>query len=48
MKITKDNVLVFLSEKCIIKTNSITYFGEKYTPEGVHPHTEKFNDLKVM
>ena len=48
MKAAKENGLVFNSEKCTIKTNSITFFGAKYTPEGVHPDTDKVNDLKAM
>ena len=48
MKAAKENGLVFNSEKCTIKTSSITFFGAKYTPEGVHPDTEKVNDLKAM
>ena len=48
MTAAKENGLVFNSEKCNIKTSSITFFGAKYTPEGVHPDTEKVNDLKAM
>ena len=48
MKAAAENGLVFNSEKCAIKTQSITFFGATYTPEGVHPDPEKVNDLKDM
>lgn len=48
MKAAAENGLVFNSEKCTIKTQSITFFGATYTPEGVHPDPDKVNDLKAM
>lgn len=48
MKAAAENGLVFNSEKCVIKTQSITFFGATYTPEGIHPDPDKVNDLKAM
>ena len=48
MKAAAENGLVFNSEKCTIKTQSITFFGATYTPEGVHPDPDKVSDLKAM
>ena len=48
MKAAAEHGLVFNSEKCNIKTQSITFFGATYTPEGVHPDPDKIRDLKAM
>ncbi|XP_005108371.1 uncharacterized protein K02A2.6-like [Aplysia californica] len=48
MKAAAEDGLVFNSEKCTIKTQSITFFGATYTPEGVHPDPDKVNDSKAM
>ncbi|KAK7108980.1 hypothetical protein V1264_013102 [Littorina saxatilis] len=47
-KVAAENGLVFNSEKCTIKTDSITFFGMKYDTNGVHPDPEKVTDLHNM
>ena len=48
MQVAEENGLVFNLEKCDIKTNSTTFFGMKYTANGVHPDPDKVKDLKDM
>ncbi|KAK7112339.1 hypothetical protein V1264_011808 [Littorina saxatilis] len=47
-KVAAENGLVFNSEKCTIKTGSITFVGMKYDANGVHPDPEKVTDLHNM
>ena len=48
MKAAAEHGLVFNSEKCNIKTQSITFFGAIYTHEGVQPDLVNFRDMKAM
>ena len=48
MRVSAENGLVFNSDKCHIKCDSITFFGMKYDANGVHPDPEKVADLQRM
>ncbi|KAL8620857.1 hypothetical protein ACOMHN_047028 [Nucella lapillus] len=48
MDVAEKNGLMFNSEKCDIKANSITFFGMQYTADGVLPDPDKVTDLKNM
>jgi len=48
METAAKNGLVFNSDKCHIKSDSITFFGMTYDARGVHPDPEKVNDLQKM
>ena len=48
LRVAKESRLVFNSDKCSIKTDSITFFGMKYDASGVHPDPEKVVDLHNM
>lgn len=48
MRTASQNGLVFNSDKCFIKTDSITFFGMTYDANGVHPDPGKVNDLRHM
>ena len=48
LRVAKESRLVFNSDKCSIKTDSITFFGMKYDASGVHPDPEKVADLHNM
>ncbi len=40
--------LVFNSEKCVIKTDQIPFFGNLYTAHGLLPDPEKIRDIRAM
>ena len=48
LKVAGKNGLIFNSDKCHIKTDSITFFGMLYDANGVHPDSEKIGDLQKM
>lgn len=47
-KTAQKNGLVFNSDKCHIKTDSITFFGMTYDANGAHPDSQKIADLQKM
>ena len=48
MQIAAENGLVFNSNKCKIKSKSISFFGMIYSENGVSPDPEKLKDLQNM
>ena len=48
MEVARGNGLVFNSAKCKIKCNSIAFFGNIYTDQGIKPDPQKVKDLKSM
>ncbi len=47
-KVARKEGLMLNSEKCIIKTNRIAFFGRMYTDEGVFPDPKKVEDIISM
>ena len=43
-----DKGLVFNSSKCAIKTDSISFFGNLYTADGIKPDPAKVQDIRNM
>ena len=48
MNRAKEKGLVFNKSKCQIKQNSISFFGNKYTDQGVKPDPAKIQDVQNM
>ena len=48
MEVAEKNGLMFNSEKCDIKTNSIAFFGMNHTANGVFPDPDKVTDFRNM
>ena len=48
MKRAKETGLVFNSNKCCIKQDNISFFGNKYTAEGIMPDPAKIEDIQNM
>lgn len=48
MNIAEQEGLVLNSEKCTVKSDSVTFFGHVYTTHGIKPDPSKINDLKNM
>ena len=48
MEVAQREGLVFNSKKCIIKTDSINFFGSLYTRDGIHPDPHKVEDIHAM
>ncbi|KAL6486114.1 hypothetical protein MHYP_G00055060 [Metynnis hypsauchen] len=40
--------MVFNSDKCMIKQNSVSFFGNLYTDSGIKPDPEKIRDIQKM
>ncbi len=48
MQRTNERGLVFNSDKCEIRCNKITFFGNVYSVEGVPPDPSKLDDIRAM
>ena len=48
MEVAQREGLVFNSKKCIIKTDSINFFGSVYTRDGIRPDPQKIEDIHAM
>ena len=48
MKVAQEEGLVFNSKKCVIKTNKIDFFGNRYTDTGDIPDSAKVEVLCQM
>jgi len=48
MEVAKENGIVFNSKKCKIKCKSISFYGMRYSENGVSPDPEKISDLQNM
>ena len=48
LEVAKKEGLVFNSAKCVIKTQSINFFGSLYTNQGIRPDPSKLEDVKEM
>jgi len=48
MQVAEQEGLVFNSSKCLVKTESIPFYGMMYDKEGVHPDPAKINDIKRL
>lgn len=48
MRRATEKGLVFNSQKCLLKTDSIAFFGNIYTRQGVQPDPSKVQDIQQM
>ncbi|PIK45275.1 hypothetical protein BSL78_17872 [Apostichopus japonicus] len=48
MEQAKKHGLALNSNKCVVKTNSISFFGNVYTSQGIHPDPAKVADIQSM
>ena len=48
MEITRIAGIKLNYDKCIVKSKSLSFFGNIYTPEGVNPDTGKIDAVKMM
>ena len=48
MAVAGEHGLTFNSDKCLIKTDTIPFFGEEYSAQGVRPDPEKVADIQSI
>ena len=48
MKQAERKGLVFNSKKCHIKQSCVSFFGNRYTPDGIKPDPDKVRDIRNM
>ena len=48
MKQAKRKGMVFNSKKCHIKQSCVSFFGNRYTPDGIKPDPDKVRDTRNM
>jgi hypothetical protein len=48
MEKAKQRGLVFNSKKCAIKQPSISFFGNRYSAEGISPDSDRVEDIRKM
>ena len=48
MKQAERKSLVFNSKKCHIMQSCVSFFGNRYTPYGIKPDTDKVRDISNM
>jgi len=48
MQVAKEEGLIFSSNKCVIKTTEIAFFGSVYGKDGIRPGRSKIEDIDKM
>ena len=48
LKVARKECLMLNSSKCVVKANSISFFGRQYTHKGVYPDPKKVEDITSM